>query len=103
MEQERRMRFEGPFVRPIDVIFDGESQSSDGGLILLRRLDDRIGLTAALAGCLQDRRDPSRVAHGKDELFRQRVFGSPTATRTETTLPSSRPIPCSRRCADDAA
>jgi hypothetical protein len=69
------VRFEGPFARPIDVEFDGEAESSDGGLILLRAADERVGLTAALASCLEDRRDPSKVEHGLVELFRQRVFG----------------------------
>lgn len=74
-QDQRHIRFEGPFVRPIDVVFDGEAQSSDGGLILLRAVDDRVGLTAALASCLEERRDPSRVEHGLLDLFRQRVFG----------------------------
>lgn len=69
------VRVEQGFVKPIDVIFDGESQSSDGGLVLLRAVDDRVGLTEALAACLKDRRDPSKVAHEVGELFRQRVFG----------------------------
>lgn len=69
------VRVEQGFVKPIDVVFDGESQSSDGGLVLLRAVDDQVGLTAALAECLVDRRDPSKVAHQVVELFRQRVFG----------------------------
>lgn len=69
------VRVERGFRKPIDVQFDGESQSSDGGLVLLRAVDDRIGLTEALAACLRDRRDPSKVAHQVGEIFRQRVFG----------------------------
>lgn len=69
------VRVQQGFVKPIDVVFDGESQSSDGGLVLLRAVDDRIGLTAALAACLKDRRDPSKVAHQVDEMLRLRIFG----------------------------
>lgn len=69
------VRFDRGFVRPVDVVFDGDAQSSDGGLLLLRALDDQLGLTVALAGCLQDERDPERVAHDSLTLFRQRVFG----------------------------
>ena len=72
---EQSVRVDGGFVRPIDVVFDGESQSSDGGLILLRAVDERIGLTAALTSCLEDRRDATKIAHGLVELFLQRVFG----------------------------
>lgn len=69
------VRVERGFSKPIDVVFDGEAQSSDGGLVLLRSVDDELGLTAAMASCLVDRRDPTKVAHGYVELFRQRVFG----------------------------
>jgi hypothetical protein len=71
----RSVRVEAGFAKPIDVVFDGEAQSSDGGLILLRAVDERTGLTAALAECLEDRRDPDKIAHGYLGLFRQRVFG----------------------------
>lgn len=75
MSQDRSVRFGSSFARPVDVVFDGEAQSSDGGLVLLGALDQRLGLTAALAGCLEDRRDPSKVTHKLVELFQQRVFG----------------------------
>lgn len=69
------VRVEQGFVKPIDVVFDGESQSTDAGLVLLRKIDDQVGLTGALAACLEDRRDPAKVAHQVVDLFRQRVFG----------------------------
>lgn len=72
---QQRVRVEQGFLKPIDVIFDGESQSSDSGLVLLRAVDDRLGLTRALVARLGDQRDPARVTHCVSELFRQRVFG----------------------------
>lgn len=69
------VRVQQGFSKPIDVVFDGESQSSEGGLVLLRAVDEGIGLTQALAACLKDRRDPGKVAHQIGEIFRQRVFG----------------------------
>lgn len=69
------VRVEQGFVKPIAMVFDGESQSSDGGLVLLRAVDERVGLTAALAQGLKDRRDSTKVAHQVGEMFRQRVFG----------------------------
>lgn len=56
------------------VRFDDERGSSDGGAVLLKAADERLGLTEALTACLRDGRDPSRVVHGLDELVMQRVF-----------------------------
>ncbi len=55
-------------------MFDGDSQSSDGGLLLLGTIDRRLRLTDRLAACLTDERDPLKVDHTYTELFRQRVF-----------------------------
>ena len=41
--------------------FDGPEMSSDGGALLLRQMDDRLGLTAGFAQCLPDERDSCRV------------------------------------------
>lgn len=68
------VRIQDAFVRPVDVVFDGETLTSDAGLILLRALDERLGLTRRLASCLVDRRDRRKVTHRVDELFRQRVY-----------------------------
>lgn len=59
---------------PLFVEFNAPDTSSDGGLLLLRELDDRLGLTAGLAACLSDDRDQSRVLHSRQEQTRQRVF-----------------------------
>ena len=41
--------------------FDGGRVSSDGGLLLLREVDRRFGITEAIAGRLRDRRQPGKV------------------------------------------
>ncbi len=61
--------------RPIVVDFDAPEISSDGGALLLRQVDDRIGLTNSFAACISDPRDPAKVIHGVEELFRQRIYG----------------------------
>lgn len=58
----------------IDVTFDAPEISSDGGALLLRQLDEELGLTAGMASCLPDSRDPRRVRHSRHEQVRQRVF-----------------------------
>jgi hypothetical protein len=55
--------------------FDQAHASSDGGAVLLKALDDRLGLTARLAASLTDRRQPGKVEHELIELVRQRVYG----------------------------
>jgi hypothetical protein len=60
--------------RPISVTADAPRISSDGGLLLLRQADERIGITADLAACLPEDRDASRVQHPRLEQLRQRVY-----------------------------
>lgn len=63
------------FDRPLVATFDQAHASSDGGAILLKAADARLGVTAALADCLTDGRMSSRVAHTLRELIAQRTFG----------------------------
>jgi hypothetical protein len=46
----------------VEVDFSGGAVSSNGGVLLLRAADRRLGLSAAAAGVLQDPRDPGAVA-----------------------------------------
>jgi Transposase DDE domain group 1 len=55
--------------------FDQPHASSDGGALLLKAVDDRLGLTWRLASALRDRRQPGKVMHPLRDLLRQRVFG----------------------------
>ena len=43
-----RMRFDFHPRRAVDVLIDGPMTSSDGGLVLLRQMDEQLGLTAGL-------------------------------------------------------
>jgi hypothetical protein len=60
--------------KPVQVDFDGGNLSSDGGLLLLSRLDQEIRLTEQVAACIQDARLPERVKHPLLDLVRQRVY-----------------------------
>ncbi len=55
--------------------FDGGRLTSDGGGLLLREADRQLGLTAGLAECIADPRDPARITHDLRTLLSQRVFG----------------------------
>ena len=61
--------------RPVVVRFDQEHSSSDGGSLLLKALDARLGLSSALSRCLRDDRQASKVQHDLQTLLRQRLFG----------------------------
>ena len=61
--------------KPIIAKFDQPHASSDGGAILLKAIDDRLGLTWRLASAIHDHRQPGKVAHPLRDLLRQRVFG----------------------------
>jgi hypothetical protein len=60
--------------QPVVVSFDAPQISSDGGLLLVRQVDDALGLTAMVAAAMPDARDPRRVVHARAEQIRQRVF-----------------------------
>jgi hypothetical protein len=66
--------FPGIFDRPVVAKFDQRQGSSDGGAILLRAADRRLGLTNALSECLEDERQPGKVQHELCELLTQRVM-----------------------------
>ena len=55
--------FKGLFDKPLYARFDQPDSSSDGGAIVLKAADDRLGLSQSLAACLTDRRDPERITH----------------------------------------
>jgi len=49
--------------------------TSDAGGLLLREADRQLGLTAKLAACIADPRDPAKITHDLKTLLAQRVFG----------------------------
>ena len=63
------------FDKPLVATFDTPQQSSDGGAILLKTIDDALGLTARLAACLPEWRQAGKIAHDLPTLIRQRCFG----------------------------
>jgi hypothetical protein len=59
----------------IEAAFDGGDIVSDGGVLLLRRVDERIGLTRAVAAVFGDSRRAASITHGMRELLAQRIYG----------------------------
>ncbi len=67
--------FKGLTKKALVARFDQELASSDGGAILLKACDERLGLSASMAACLRDARQQSKVEHSYEEIFQQRMFG----------------------------
>ena len=55
--------------------FRGTQLSSDGGLLVMRELDDALGLSNLASVALCDNRPGKNTVHRLDGLFRQSVFG----------------------------
>jgi hypothetical protein len=62
-------------LKPIDVDFCAPDLSSDGGLLLVRMLDDQLQLSARIASVLPDTRRQKSVIHSRIDQVRQRLFG----------------------------
>src|SRR3989440_11827496 len=60
--------------KAVDLDFDGGRLSSDAGVVLLKDIDDQLGLTRALAAVLSDPRDARRIHFTPEDLLKQRVF-----------------------------
>jgi Transposase DDE domain group 1 len=67
--------FDGLFDKRVVAQFDQPHGSSDGGAVLLKALDERLGLSKRLAQCIQDKRQPGKIEHTIRELIQQRMFG----------------------------
>lgn len=59
----------------VQADFAGGTLTSDGGGLLLREVDQQLGLVDALTDCLSDPRDPGKVLHAQRTMLAQRIFG----------------------------
>jgi hypothetical protein len=67
--------FEEHFSRRVVAKFDGAQMTTEGGALLLRETDRKIGLLQRVAACFTDTRDPQRIEHGLSEMLAQRIYG----------------------------
>lgn len=54
--------------------FDGGRLSSDGGVLLLREIENGLGLAKRLSSCIKDTRDPLSTTHTQVDMIRARMF-----------------------------
>ena len=74
LSEERTPFFETTFNRSVKLRARDQRLSSDGGVLLLREAEDRLGLIDSLASQLVDPRRPDRIRYHLDELLRERIF-----------------------------
>ena len=72
---QSQFSFEAHFSRQVVGRFDGSRLTTDGGGLLLRQADRKIGLLRRLVGCFRDAREPERIEHGLGEMLAQRIYG----------------------------
>lgn len=72
--KEQPLLFQDLGRRKVVADFTGGRLSSDGGVLLLRQVDDNLGLTRGLARCFADGRDPRFVDHAVQEMLAQRIY-----------------------------
>ena len=83
LETPRRFN---PLVQPLGISqnlggrelvwrFDGGDITSDGGALLLKKLEERTGIVRRFAACFTDYRRADQIEHSLLDLIVQRVFG----------------------------
>jgi hypothetical protein len=87
--------------------FDGGDLSSDGGMLLLRQADRKLGLIDALAVGIEDQRQQSKIDHTIREMLAARVFAIGAGYEDANDLDRLRVDPalkmaCERRPSEDA-
>jgi len=72
---QRQFPFEAHFSRGVVAEFSGERLTTEGGSLLLRAADRKIGLLRRVVRCFSDARDPQRIEHELSEMLVQRIYG----------------------------
>ncbi|MDF1711674.1 MAG: transposase [Akkermansiaceae bacterium] len=60
--------------RKVQADFKGRKVGSDGGVLLLRKVDKTLNLLSRAARLFKDDRDQNKVVHTQDSQLKQRVF-----------------------------
>ncbi|HEX9794449.1 MAG TPA: transposase [Planctomycetota bacterium] len=74
MSEAAEAYFEPTFNRSVKRNARDHRLSSNGGALLLREADERLGLVSSLAGSLHDPRRRELIRYHLDELLRERIY-----------------------------
>jgi Transposase DDE domain group 1 len=61
--------------RQVEANFQGGAITSDGGVLLLRQVDQKLGLSEAVTRALNDRRRQASCVHDGLSILKQRLYG----------------------------
>ena len=70
-----KIEFQALGSRQVVGQFNGGEITSDGGGLLLREVENQLGIIVCFAECFTDFRDPDRIEHTVKELLTQRIYG----------------------------
>jgi len=76
MSQNNQLSLEFKMVsdKRLTADFTGGDVSTDGGVLVLREIANRLGIVDQLAGAIRDTRHQSYVRHDSKDLFAQRIY-----------------------------
>ena len=60
--------------KAIELQYSGEKVSTDGGLLILKEVDNQINIIKEFTGCISDKRDSRYIDHSVQEILSQRIF-----------------------------
>ena len=60
--------------KPVELSYTGERISSDGGLLLLKEVENQIHILRDLSACIDDARDQRYIDHTIESLVKQRAY-----------------------------
>lgn len=72
---QKEFAFAPHFSRQVGARFSERQLSTEGGALLLRETDRKIGLLARVSKCFSDYRHPGLIEHELGELLAQRIYG----------------------------
>jgi Transposase DDE domain group 1 len=72
---QNEFSFAPHFSRQVSAQFSERQLSTEGGALLLRETDRKIGLLSRVNQCFSDHRHPMWIVHELSELLAQRIYG----------------------------
>jgi hypothetical protein len=74
-QKSNTIQLQGKNGKILETNFTGGDITSDGGVLLLRQADKRLGLSKAISKILPDPRNQSLITHSWLSMIKQRIFG----------------------------
>ncbi len=72
--QDKSLRLFPVDRKEVELSFSGEKISSDGGLLLLKEIEEQVGIISSLSSALIDQRDQRYISHDINSLLSQRIY-----------------------------